>query len=169
MASRREARVSIDLTGSGALGKNAVGSVTITIEASAIGGLIAGGVGIASIAVQSDGSVVATISSPGSATITIGAIANPGAIGWLTAETLLTINGTLQAYATGSMSGTTADSGAITPEALAAALWNALAVDYNLAGSMGAKLNAAGSASDPWDTPSGKAVKANTGLIPGLL
>lgn len=35
---------------------------------------------------------------------------------------------------------------------LVAGVWNALAADYNTAGTMGAKMNSAGSAGDPWTT-----------------
>ena len=38
----------------------------------------------------------------------------------------------------------------LSPENLAAAVWNAVATDYNDAGSMGEKLNDAGSAGNPW-------------------
>jgi hypothetical protein len=41
-------------------------------------------------------------------------------------------------------------SGGITNESVAAAVWEALAADYNAAGSMGEKLNDAGSAGNPW-------------------
>jgi hypothetical protein len=57
----------------------------------------------------------------------------------------------------------------LSPEGLANAVWEALAADHNAAGTMGAKLNAAGSASDPWSTPEGQSVVNNTGLIPALL
>jgi hypothetical protein len=38
----------------------------------------------------------------------------------------------------------------LSPENLAAAVWNAVAASYNTSGSMGEKLNDAGSASNPW-------------------
>ena len=57
----------------------------------------------------------------------------------------------------------------LSPEGLANAVWEALAANHNVAGTMGAKLNAAGSASDPWSTPEGQSVVNNTGLIPALL
>lgn len=40
----------------------------------------------------------------------------------------------------------------LSPEALAASVWNTLAADYNTSGTMGNKLNGAGSAGDPWTT-----------------
>lgn len=40
----------------------------------------------------------------------------------------------------------------LSPENLAAAVWSALAASYNDSGTMGQKLNGAGSAGDPWTT-----------------
>lgn len=40
----------------------------------------------------------------------------------------------------------------LSPESLAAAVWNSIAADFNLAGSMGNKVNSAASAGDPWGT-----------------
>lgn len=57
----------------------------------------------------------------------------------------------------------------LSPEGLANAVWEAAAADHNNAGTMGAKLNAAGAASDPWATPEGQAVVNNTGLIPAIV
>ena len=44
------------------------------------------------------------------------------------------------------------NSGAATTQELVDAIWNALAADYNESGTMGNKLNGAGSAGDPWTT-----------------
>lgn len=40
----------------------------------------------------------------------------------------------------------------LSPESLAAAVWNAAAASFNASGTMGNKLNGAGSAGDPWTT-----------------
>jgi hypothetical protein len=40
----------------------------------------------------------------------------------------------------------------LSPESLAASVWNTIAADYNESGTMGNKLNGAGSAGDPWTT-----------------
>lgn len=44
------------------------------------------------------------------------------------------------------------NSGTATTQELVAAIWSALAADYNESGTMGQKLNGAGSAGDPWTT-----------------
>ena len=40
----------------------------------------------------------------------------------------------------------------LSPENLAAAVWNSIAASFNTAGTMGAKMNSAASAGDPWST-----------------
>jgi hypothetical protein len=52
-------------------------------------------------------------------------------------------------YAIGEMEGTTAESG-VTIDNIVAGVWSALAADFNAAGTMGEKLNGAGSAGNPW-------------------
>ena len=43
-------------------------------------------------------------------------------------------------------------SSTLSPENLAAAVWNSIAASFNTAGTMGAKMNSAASAGDPWST-----------------
>lgn len=69
----------------------------------------------------------------------------------------------------------------LSPENLAASVWNSVAADFNASGTMGEKLNAAGTAGDPWTTDlSGyntadtagkivKQIKGNTDLIPATI
>jgi hypothetical protein len=56
------------------------------------------------------------------------------------------------------MSGEWGGASPLSPAGLAGAVWAAVAATNNDAGSMGEKLNAAGSASNPWTDPSGEAV-----------
>jgi hypothetical protein len=44
----------------------------------------------------------------------------------------------------------TNEGAAVTPTSVAAEVWNSLAVSFDTAGTMGEKLNASGSASNPW-------------------
>lgn len=53
-------------------------------------------------------------------------------------------------FATADMSADMSLENEFSPTKLADAVWNALASSYNLAGTMGEKLNASGSASNPW-------------------
>lgn len=54
--------------------------------------------------------------------------------------------------ANGSMAATIKSFGDLSPEGLAAAVWNSLAASFNTAGTMGNKVNSAASAGDPWGT-----------------
>jgi hypothetical protein len=62
-------------------------------------------------------------------------------------------------------------SGGITNESIAASVWEALAADYNAAGSMGEKLNDAGAAGNPWaaDLSSNNTAGTFGGLVQKLL
>ena len=67
-----------------------------------------------------------------------------------TASATFAFSGSLVSYALGHMEGSTVDTSTITNESVAAAVWSALAAAYNDAGTMGEKLNGAGSAGNPW-------------------
>lgn len=140
---------SISGSATGAMGVVISGSSTFTLDGTAIGGLIAGGVGNATITIDGNGVIVATIGAPGSAMFTIGAVADPGALGWLAGNGPITIDGSMISYGIGHMVGTTADLG-LTVVGIVNALWGALAAAYNDPGTMGAKLNSASAAGDPW-------------------
>ncbi len=151
MTSRYNAWATISGAGAGALGRNLIASGLITLDGEAIGGLIAGGVGIAAITIDAEGASRAVVGGVGEATITIGAVADPGALGWLVGNAPITIDGELVAYAIGWMTGTTEEAG-LSTTGIANAVWAAIAETHNESGTMGQKLNAAGSAGDPWVT-----------------
>ena len=62
-----------------------------------------------------------------------------------------TIEGTFKGNA--SLSADISSSSTLSPENLAAAVWNSIAASFNTAGTMGNKMNSAASAGDPWSTP----------------
>lgn len=61
-----------------------------------------------------------------------------------------TVSGTFKGNA--SLSADISSSSTLSPENLAAAVWNSIAASFNTAGTMGNKLNSAASAGDPWGT-----------------
>ena len=61
-----------------------------------------------------------------------------------------TISGTFKGNA--SLSADISSSSTLSPENLAAAVWNSIAASFNTAGTMGNKMNSAASAGDPWST-----------------
>ena len=73
-------------------------------------------------------------------------------------DATFTITGTADLKGICSLAGDITPYTELSPENLAAAVWNALSSAYETAGTMGEKLNAAGTAGDPW-----------TGLIEGSL
>lgn len=61
-----------------------------------------------------------------------------------------TISGTFKGNA--SLAADISSSSTLSPESLAAAVWNSIAASFNTAGTMGNKMNSAASAGDPWST-----------------
>lgn len=144
MTSRREARLSLSATGTGAEGYGIAGTATISLDAAGIGGLIAGGVGSATISIDGVGSVTATIGTTGSATLSLSGSANIGALGWIVGESQITLSGTLTPYARGHMVGTTEESG-LTVAGITNSVWNAVLADYPTSGTAGNALGLASS------------------------
>jgi len=78
--------------------------------------------------------------------------ASLGLIAFVVSE--LTGSGTIAGtfYGTASLSADISSSSTLSPENLAAAVWNSIAASFNTAGTMGNKMNSAASAGDPWAT-----------------
>lgn len=79
--------------------------------------------------------------------------ASLGLIAFVVSE--LTGSGTTEGtfFGTASLSADISSSSTLSPENLAAAVWNSIAASFNTAGTMGNKMNSAASAGDPWSTP----------------
>ena len=153
MSSHNATSVTLSGTANGAEGVNISGSTSFSILAEAIGQLIASASGSASFTIDATGNIVATLGAPGSASFSLSATATATAIGWITGEASASVTASLVSYATGALSGTAnlaGESTPITPDSLAVAVWAAAAAANNTAGTMGEKLNDAGSASNPW-------------------
>lgn len=133
-------------------GKNAVGStdITFTVGPSQLN-LVVSAVGNVAITFTLTGLLQSVAPASGNANITftvgpstLGALA--GVFGNVTVT--IAANGTIQAI--GNLSGAITPYTELSPQNLAAAVWEALASAYNTPGSMGEKLNDAGSAANPW-------------------
>ena len=150
LASRNIITGTGSITATGAMGKNAVAALEGSGDLTATGALIVSAVAALTGSGSATGSIVAilnavaAISGSGTVAATIDALA------WATAG--LTGSGTLAAtrYATGNMTADIQPFTELSPEALASAVWAAVASDNNDTGTMGEKLNDAGSASNPW-------------------
>lgn len=138
------------LSGSMAQGINisgsAAGSASVTAGLSSVVGLVSSiaGVGSVTAALVGTTQMVAALAGVGSVSAGLGALAfmvgSIAGTGSMTAD--LKGKSFLEASIT-----TLTD---LSPENLAAAVWNATAASYNESGSMGEKLNDAGSGSNPW-------------------
>ena len=100
--------------------------------------------------------MVADLNGTGSVTGTLQAIGH--LIAGITADASMSP----QMNATANMEADITPFTELSPESLTAAMWNALAAEYNSSGTMGEKLNAAGTAGDPWTTDLTSYNTANT-------
>ncbi len=144
MATYRAPVITTDASAIGALGRNLEATAAIQILAAATGGLIAGGVASATVAIIASAEVVAAIKGDASASITITGMATAAAIGFASAAATITVQAQGQPMGLGFMVATTEEAG-LTPAGIARAVWAAIAAANNAAGSMGEKLNLAGS------------------------
>lgn len=127
------------------MGVPGAASATITVSASAIGGLFAGGVASCTMTISASGSIAGLAAGSAAATISVSASANTGAIAWGVATGVFSVTATAQAYGLGYMVASTVDNSVMTPLSITQAVLGALAADYNLAGTIGAKINSAAS------------------------
>lgn len=75
-----------------------------------------------------------------------------GAIGGMVADIIASATTEATPFAIGSMETSIMSYSTLSPENMAAAVWNAIAADFNKTGTTGKTLSSAGSAGDPWDT-----------------
>lgn len=138
------------LAASGDRGVNGIAALTGTGTIAATGGLIVAAVaalaGTGALSGAANATLAATAALSGSGSLT-GSI---GALGGVIAA--LAGTGTLAAgsYATGTLDADILPYTELSPQSLAAAVWSALAAANNDTGTMGEKLNGAGSAGNPW-------------------
>lgn len=145
ISSYRRTNIRVDGAGVGEMGVARSGAATITFDGSASAGLIIGATGTATIRIDGTAAIVATLNATGAVTLTIDGAAVLGAIASLTAEAAITFDGQGAIMGVGGVTGTTMDTGELTPAGIAAAVWQAIAAQSNAAGTMGARLNAAAS------------------------
>jgi hypothetical protein len=153
LSSRNEAFVTITPVATIIKGRPIAGSSLVTIYSSAIGELVAGAIGSVTITISASGDVLATLGTTGNALIHISAYSGSGvqADGYLGGDSVINFTGNLISYAIGHMVGTTAESG-LSVAGIVNGVWDALAEDNNVAGSMGELLNNSGAGANPWTT-----------------
>lgn len=151
MSSHNETTVTLTPTALLAGGLPASGSTTITFTPTATGGLIVSGSGSATIELSATGSILSIAAGSGSATITLSGSALIGALAGMSGSSSITLSPTALISAIGYLSGLSTSETEFSANALAQAVWDAAAADYNTAGTMGAKMNAAGGSNSPED------------------
>lgn len=141
-------------TGSGALGVNIDATMAGTGDISSANlGLILSAVatlsGIGGLSADVIGALNASADLAGSGDLTgsLGALA--GAVATLSGTGAMTGDTTAKAFLSADIY---VNQSTATVNELVAGVWNALAADFNTSGTMGQKLNGAGSAGDPWTT-----------------
>ena len=140
-----------ELAASGAGGVNGVAALSGTGSLAVTGRLVVAAVaalsGVGAIAGAANATLAAAANLSGSGTLTAGI----GALGGVAAALAGTGSLTAGSYATGILDADIAQTvDELSPTSLAAAVWNALATEFDTTGSMGEKLNGAGSAGNPW-------------------
>ena len=150
MSSYRKAKVTINGAVTGALGLNGIATGSVSLVGSAIGGLIAGGVASGVVTINGTAAMFAAVSSAATGVITVGGTATAGAIGHMLASGNIIVDGDAIPFGIGWMDANSDFGNELTADKLASAVWNKVAGDVNVAGTMGEKLNDAGSATNPW-------------------
>lgn len=145
ISSYKRTNMRIDASAVAEMGFPRGGSAFISFTGNAAGGLIVGATGTATISINGNAAIVATLNATGTATITIDGSAALGAIASMTGEATITVDGNSRIMGVGTMTGSTIETAELTPAGIATAVWQAIAVENNAAGSMGSKLNTASS------------------------
>lgn len=168
LSSHNQARITFSEESTAVAGKNASGEATITISPVGTAGLIVSASATATITFSSSATLLSVAAASGSATITLAPSALLGALAGLTGSTSITLTPSATSYAVGYMSGLSTNETEFSASALASAVWDALTADYQVPGSFGEAMAAAGSAGDPWSTNiPGSYVAGQAGYIVG--
>lgn len=153
VSSRPATHISITAMGSMVMGCPISGSASFSVSvADANAQLIVSGSGSASIHISTSNPLLtAAANMSGSASFSVGVNAPTlGAIADLSGSASISVTASATLTALGIMAGSTIDTTGMTPSGVAQAVWSALATKFSEAGTMGQKLNAAGTAGDPW-------------------
>lgn len=146
-----EGRLSVAAQALGELVVSGQGTAAFAIDAIAAASAALSGEGTARFAVDAEGDLVGAFFGTGTGRLAIDADGALSGIGELAAAGLIGVVGSLTPYGLGHAVGSTEGGGdTLSPGAVAAAVWAATAGTNNVTGSMGEKLNDAGSAANPW-------------------
>lgn len=150
LASHNNASVALSPAGFAVRGLPGSGASTITFTPTGTGGLIVSGSGSATVTCSATGAILSVASASGSATITLSPTALIGALAGLSGSATISCTPAALISAIGYLAGASTNETEFSADALARAVWDATATSFNVSGSMGEKLNDAGSAGNPW-------------------
>jgi hypothetical protein len=136
-------RIQIDAGGAGAIGRQVTGQAILTFDATLVGGLVVSATGSASLAIAATLAPSGVLTASGLAALAIAANAAAYGIAQVTGQAVLSLTGTLQPLGIGYVRGTTDIQVGLAD--VPRQVWTFLAAAANDPGTMGAKLNAAGS------------------------
>jgi hypothetical protein len=149
--SYRRGAIQLDATTVGEMGLPRTATGAMSLDATAVGGLVAGFSATAAMAFDATAAIDGLLSGTATFTATFDGLSTIEGDGFPTAAGLMTLDGSVDIYGVGFFTADTAnDEVGLTPSNVGAAVWGALASANNAAGTMGEKLNDAGSASNPW-------------------
>lgn len=150
LSSRNEINSALAFTGSIAGGKNADAALTGTGTLAGTAQLIVSGTAALVATGTLSANIVAVLNAAADLAASGDLAGSLSALAWATMD--IEANETLAATirATGTLTCDITPFTELSPQTLASAVWEALAVDNNDPGTMGEKLNDAGSASNPW-------------------
>ena len=138
-------------TGSGAMGVNGLATLAGSGALTATGALIVSAIAnLAGTGTISTADLLAVLQAQATIAGTSTATATADALGWIIGTLAGTGSLTGTRYATGALGADITPFTTLSPENLATAVWSAVASDNNDTGTMGEKVNDAGSASNPW-------------------
>lgn len=126
------------------------GSTNVAMTLTGVGGLVVSGSGSTTIAITYTGGLISTASANGTVTVSLTPSATIKAIGLLNGPITVTMTPSATILGAGLMEGLSTNETEFSANSLASAVWSALAASYNESGTMGAKLNSASAAGDPW-------------------
>jgi hypothetical protein len=153
IASRSMDHITISGSAAGVLGLPGVASATLSITVQDMPGeLVVSGTGAAILEVITGLSTLsAVLSGVASASVsTVDVTGSIKALGWMQGESIVAVTAMLIPYAVGHLIGQALPYTELSPQSLASAVWQAQAAEFEDAGTMGEKLNGAGSAGNPW-------------------
>lgn len=149
LSSVNESQSVITATGNAAQGYNRSANVTLTSSATGSAAAVAAAAGSASMSISTSGSAVAPLNAIGSATLSISASGSLSAPASITGSTICAISTSLTTGAIAHLQSEPITQ-ELTVDQIAAGVWSATASTYNNSGTMGEKMNDAGSAGNPW-------------------